>query len=114
MLVMKLIRLISFMALLLAGLAAPLSAVAAVAAPASSPPDPLAGVAAGDVCVAIPIFPGLSTSAECPSGIIPRATPGGPIMFYLTEILKLMNLLVGGVIVLVIVLGGVQYILSVG
>jgi hypothetical protein len=89
-------------------------------------------IAAGqntDVCIAIkilpdpPIGPGpkLLPTSNCPSGFsIPvndaagNPIPGGPIIFYLKEILWLVNRLVGAIVVLVLVIGGIQYITSAG
>ncbi|GAC1369612.1 MAG: hypothetical protein NVSMB39_1630 [Candidatus Saccharimonadales bacterium] len=69
------------------------------------------------VCVAVPIFSGAPSSSDCPAGeerIDNSPGSGGAIVFYLKEILKLVNGLIGGIIVLVLVIAGFQYIASAG
>lgn len=75
--------------------------------------------AGGHVCVAIPILTGqqnkLTKTAACPQGEVPNTSAnGGAIIFYLTQILILLNGLVGAVIVLVLVIAGIQFITSAG
>ncbi len=92
-----------------------LGAGPALAAPPSvlsndgNPPD--------HVCVAVPVFADPSKQKSCPAGeqeISNDANGGGAIVFYLKEILKLINGLIGGIIVLVLVIAGIQYITSAG
>jgi hypothetical protein len=91
--------------------------IAAAASPTPTPPpDPLSS-ASGPVCVAVPVFANAAQQGACPAGQqeIPNdQASGGAIIFYLKLILKLLNLLVGGIIVLVIVIAGIQYIISAG
>lgn len=81
------------------------------------PPDPLQHVASEPVCVAIPIFSAdtVNKDAKCPGGYIPDFDDrGGPIVWYIIEVLKLFSLIIGGIIVLVLVLAGINYITSAG
>jgi hypothetical protein len=80
------------------------------------PPDPLAGQN-GAACIAIPVFSnqGQTRTKDCPSGYrIDSSKPGGVIVAYLILILRLLSTLIGGIIILMLVLAGVQYILSTG
>ena len=79
--------------------------------------DPFAN--AGPVCVALPIFLGGAggTQGACKKGQveIPNdSNSGGAIVFYLKLVLRLTNGIVGGVILLMLVIGGIQYIMSAG
>lgn len=80
--------------------------------------DPLENVSGGPVCLAIPIFKADAPStAECPSGQIPAdgvAREGGPIVWYAIEVMKLISVVIGGVIILVLVMAGINYITSAG
>lgn len=66
------------------------------------------------VCVAVPIKPG--PQGRCPVGQVelPNDQPGGVIIYYLKQVLFLVNALVGGIIILVLVIAGIQYITSAG
>jgi len=68
----------------------------------------------GPVCVALPITPG--PRGKCPAGQVelPNNQPGGVIIYYLKQVLFLVNTLIGGIIILVLVIAGVQYIISGG
>jgi len=86
---------------------------APVAAPASDS-DPIAKN--NDyVCTAIKIFSDQHTG-RCAAGEaeIPNDQNGGAIVYYLKLILRLLSELVGGVILLMLVVAGIQYITSVG
>ncbi len=68
------------------------------------------------VCISLPILTGQSQEG-CPAGqyrIDNNPATGGAIVSYLRLILRLMNMLVGAVVVLVIVIAGVQYVTSAG
>ena len=117
----------AFLGLVLAGsLALPGAAMAATdpvpvhdsnAVPLPAPADPLASVASDPVCVAIPIFKADTPSTgACPGGEIPKSwdTRGGPIVFYLVQVLKLLSGIIGGIIVLILVMAGINYITSAG
>jgi len=69
----------------------------------------------GPVCVALTIKPG--PQGKCPAGQveIPNVPgSGGAIIYYLKEALFLINSLIGGIIILVLVVAGIQYITSAG
>jgi hypothetical protein len=71
----------------------------------------------GPVCVAFQITPvkPLPKTAACPAGEVPNdPASGGAIIYYLKQILFVINGLIGGIIMLVIVVAGIQYITSVG
>ena len=87
----------------------------AQAADPSSNPDPLAANTE-KICVAVPIFRS-APQGQCPPGqqeISNAASGGGAIVYYLKEILRLVNQLVGAVIILAIIIAGVQYMISGG
>jgi hypothetical protein len=68
------------------------------------------------VCIAVPITSGES-QGKCKKGQVEvpnNSGSGGAIVAYLTYFLKLLNEAMGGLIVLVIVIAGIQYILSAG
>jgi hypothetical protein len=95
------------------------SAGAASPSPATNP-DPLA-TSSEKLCVAVPIFGKKSNNpsakGECPDGqqeISNDPANGGAIIYYLREILKLANILVGAVIILAIIISGIQYMISGG
>jgi hypothetical protein len=83
--------------------------------PAVKAVDPLQG-SGGPVCIAVPIFLG-SNKGSCKEHqyeIANNPATGGAIVAYLILILKLVNELVGMVIILVLIIAGIQYITSVG
>ncbi|GEM_PF-2850066 len=87
---------------------------AEVGAAAKAPADITGG--GGPVCLALPIAAG-GSQGSCKSGQVevpndPKT--GGAIIFYLKQILFLVNSLIGGIIILVLVIAGVQYIVSGG
>jgi hypothetical protein len=77
--------------------------------------DPLAG-SGGPVCVAVPIFGGPQGACKVKGQVEIPNDPGsgGAIVFYLKLVVKLINGLVGGVIMLILVVAGIQYITSAG
>src|SRR4051812_24597652 len=76
--------------------------------------DPFKG-SGGPVCVAVPIFSSGLTPCKDGGYEIPNdEASGGAIIFYLKLVLKLINSIVGGVIILVLVIAGIQYITSLG
>lgn len=80
---------------------------------AAAAPDPAAGAiaacqASGGVYLSIAV---LSGGSNCITG---NAATGGIIVVYLTMFLKLLARLLGGVIVLMLVIAGIQYITSAG
>lgn len=85
--------------------------------PAGSSVDPLAA-GNNQVCVSLPIFkkapPG--AGAGCPAGqqAIPNDQDGGAIVYYLKELLRLVNTLIGAIIILAIIVSGIQYMISGG
>ena len=69
------------------------------------------------VCIALPIKSGRQNQGRCSKGQVEinnNAGTGGAIIEYLKAFLFVLNGLVGGIIVLVLVLAGVQYITSAG
>ena len=69
------------------------------------------------VCIALPIKSGSQNQGRCSKGQVEinnNAGTGGAIIEYLKAFLFVLNGLVGGIIVLVLVLAGVQYITSAG
>jgi len=69
----------------------------------------------GPVCVALPIFAGSKGACKKGQVEIPNnASSGGAIIFYLKLVLKLVNSLIGGIIILVLVIAGIQYITAAG
>ncbi len=67
------------------------------------------------VCIALPILASTKTDqGACPAGQVQvtNSGPGGAIIVYLKWVLRLFNLAIGGVIVLVLVISGIQYITS--
>jgi hypothetical protein len=90
-------------------------ALAATPAPAT-PSDPLAG-SGGPVCVAMPILAVGNNHGSCKGDayeISNNPATGGAIVAYVVLILKLLNELVGMVIIFVLIIAGIQYITSVG
>ncbi len=95
---------------------APHVALAAEPAPPAAPEAPAppgiqddpapAGCAKGQVKIALPII----GSSHC----VDNGADGGAIIVYLKAILKLLSGAVGGVIVLMLVVAGIQYITSAG
>lgn len=88
----------------------------AVDSQGNCPSDPLLEKNGGPVCIAVPILAGTGQGA-CPKGQVqvtndPKS--GGAIVFYLKLVLKLINGLVGAIIILMLVIAGVQYIISAG
>lgn len=89
------------------------------AAMAATNPDPLAANS-DKLCVAVPIFAPdkkKTNQGECPAGqqqISNDPAGGGAIVYYLKEILRLVNTLVGAIIILVIIIAGIQYMISGG
>lgn len=78
--------------------------------------DPIAG-SSKHVCIAFPIFSGkdANVTKDCPYGEVPNnPDTGGAIIWYLVKILKLLNLMIGGIIMLVLIIAGIQYIVSTG
>jgi Type IV secretion system pilin len=89
----------------------------APAAAAPTPPAALGGPSK-PVCIAIPFFRDqvkVPTNV-CKSGYaIPNdEASGGAIVAYTKLALRLLNILIGGLIILFLVLGGIQYIVSAG
>lgn len=85
--------------------------------PAYAAAADIAAGSGGPVCVAFQITPlkPLQKTTACPSGEIPNdPASGGAIIFYLKQILFLINGLIGGIIILVLVVAGIQYITSAG
>jgi len=81
---------------------------------ATAAKDPLGS--GGPVCVAVPIF-ATAPQGACGAGQeeIPNdPASGGAIVFYLKLVLKLLAGLIGAIIILVLVIAGLQYILSAG
>jgi hypothetical protein len=71
----------------------------------------------GPVCLAVPVLSTGATKGGCQPGeveISNDAAQGGAIISYLKLLLVLINGLVGGIIILVIVIAGIQYITSAG
>ncbi len=69
----------------------------------------------GPVCVALPVFAGSQGSCAKGQVEIPNNPgDGGAIIYYLKLVLRLLNLLIGGIIILVLVIAGIQYITSMG
>ncbi len=76
--------------------------------------DPFAGA---PVCIAVPVKNGQSSQGKCKAGeveVTNSSGSGGAIVEYLKQFLFVLNLAVGGIITLVLILAGVQYILSAG
>ncbi len=68
------------------------------------------------ICVALPILSG-GSQGSCPAGqyeVTNDPAKGGAVVIYLTLTLKLLNGAVGLVIMLLLVIAGVQYIISLG
>jgi type IV secretion system pilin len=65
------------------------------------------------VAIALPVLPGMDT-CENNNGQagIPNNQPGGVIIYYLASVLKLASEAVAAVVLLMIVIAGVQYIVS--
>lgn len=88
-------------------------------AAAATNSDPLSNNS-DKLCVAVPIFApnkGATNQGECPAGqeqISNDPAGGGAIVYYLKEILRLVNELVGAIIILVIIIAGIQYMISAG
>jgi Type IV secretion system pilin len=83
--------------------------------PAAPAVDMLAKGSGGPVCIATPIFAGTQGACKAGETEIPNdPNSGGAVVFYLKTILKLLNALVGMVIILVLVIAGIQYITSLG
>ena len=75
--------------------------------------DPLANPDKS-ICVAVPVFSG-KNQGKCPKGqaeIINDASTGGAIVYYVKLVLELLNIAIGGIIVLMLVVAGIQYITS--
>jgi hypothetical protein len=67
------------------------------------------------VCIGLPVLPGLSKCSPQEGGglkLSNNKAQGGAIVVYLRDLLKLLSSAVGGVIVLMIVIAGIQYITS--
>lgn len=92
---------------------------AASPAPKTLPPatNPFKSNANDVVCIAFPIVKNdklAPKTSRCPDGQIDNTKEGGAILVYLILILQLLSLLIGAIILLFIVIGGLQYILSAG
>lgn len=130
MLPMKRVRFILFSILVLAALTASSGSALAIvapdpggAAPGTAPAPAAAPAPGGDlakgngdpVCIALPIKSSGQSQGKCNKGQVALSNSeanGGAIIEYLKAFLFVLNILVGGIIVLVIVLAGVQYITS--
>jgi hypothetical protein len=78
-----------------------------VAVVTSPPPNPFAEP---EACVSISL-PFLNNGSKC---VDSTADSGGAIVAYARDAMKLVSMAIGGVIVLMIVIAGVQYILALG
>lgn len=103
------------MGLVMAPLGLGLKSNTAQAADPTSTPFFDGGSGSEFVCIALPIFSkGPQGSCQPGEESIDNTANGGVIIAYLKMILKLLNVMIGGIIVLVIVIAGIQYIISGG
>ena len=95
-----------------------ISVAYAAASPASPSTDIAAAGSNGPVCIVVPVTTSsIGGQGNCPKGQVEVSNDpakGGAIIVYLKEILFVVNILVGGVILLVMVIAGIQYITSAG
>lgn len=85
--------------------------------PASKPAGDVLVTKGEGVCIALPVISAGSDQGKCKDGEIELPndpTSGGAIVLYLKLLLKLLNVVIGMVIILMIVVAGVQYIASAG